>query len=52
LRELRHFCRAVFATQTKRSSVRQRQEIRVRPLHHAQAVFDQAQIADHLRVEQ
>ena len=48
-RDLAH---RVFAAEAEAAPVRQRQEIRIRPLDHAQAMLVQAQVADHLRVEQ
>ncbi len=44
--------RTVLAAEPERLPVRQRQEIRVRSLHHPQPVLLQTQIADHFWIEQ
>ena len=50
--ELRDLAVGVSAAEAEAAAIRQRQEIRVRPLHYPQAVLRQAQVGDHLRVEQ
>src|SRR3546814_9367233 len=46
------FITRAFTAATERAAVEQRQEVRLRPLDHAQAVLGQAQVGDHARVEQ
>ena len=52
LRPARDVGRAVLAAEPERLPIGQRQEIRIRPLHHPQPVFLQTEIADHFRIEQ